>query len=104
MPVPRLVREKTDGTAAERGSGDWSRTEGGGNGKQLGTEVEKVPLIDETREIEGEGPTKEAVPELCLGFAKIALQPVIGEAKKEVESSIRLVSSKNFDAGSFFGT
>lgn len=61
-------RKATDGMAAEKKTGDCSRTEHGENGEHFGTDTEEVSWPGEAGEAEREMLTEDAVPELCLVF------------------------------------
>lgn len=63
----------TKDTAAERESGDRSRTEDGENGGRIGLEGKKVLRVEGARIVGVEAPTGETVLKICMLFAKTAL-------------------------------
>lgn len=94
--------KESDDTPAGRESQNCSRAEDGENCGQFGTEDEKEPRVEGAGKVEGEALTEETVPESCLVFAEIALQPRNIGARHEVESIIRPVLYDSFDAGNLF--
>lgn len=67
-----FVRE-TDDTAVRRESGDCSRFENGKKPGHFDTEAEQVSRTKRAGSVEGEAPTEEAVPKVCLLFVKTGL-------------------------------
>lgn len=96
----RAQRAKaTDRAAAEQNCRDYSRAENGENGGHFGTKPEKVSRVKGAGGAEGEVPTKEAEPDICLVVTEIALQLVNRKAKKKVETIISVNSVQNFGSG-----
>lgn len=76
--------KQTDGTAAERESGDCSRAEYQQNRGQFCTEGEEILRVEGAGIVEGDVRTKKAVHECCLFFDEILMQLVKKREKKEV--------------------
>lgn len=90
--------EVVDSRAAERESGNRSRTEDVENGGHFGTDAKKVPGEEGAGSVEGKSSTKEAMLEFCLVFL-VAMQLVRVVATKKVENITQLISDGNFDSG-----
>lgn len=69
--------KETDGKAAKRERGDCFPTADGENGRYLCTEGEELRRVEKAGSLEKEMLIEKRVPEFCLLFAEIALQPVI---------------------------
>lgn len=88
--------KETDCTAAGKESGDCAPAEHNENGGHFDTAAEEINQVERPEHLEVEAPSEEAVAQLCLIFARTALQPVTIGAKKKVGNIITLNSDAQF--------
>lgn len=82
--VQRL--KETDGTAAERESGDFCPTENGEHGRRFRTETEEIPPVESTRSVKREAQHKKRCQSSARVLRRMHYSYWIAEREKKVEN------------------